>query len=80
MGAFYRWEATWQIFALAQSELEYSLHVWELKMAEADVSRDPEQGLAIAREATERILAEARQVRHMETNKFFRSILRQDAR
>jgi hypothetical protein len=76
LGGFYRWETTWQVFALAQADLEYALRVWELRMAEADSKEEHGARLALAKEATQEVMEEGRRVRASETEEFFRGVMR----
>lgn len=71
---FLRWDKKWRIFSLAQFELEYLLRRWELKMHEAKNCENEEEGLKLAKAATDNILEQTKSVRNIEMEGFFSSL------
>ena len=74
LGAFFRWERSWQSYSIAHLHLDYLLRRWQLAMAQANNTADPSERLVIARRVTQELLEEARKVQEAETSDFFQNV------
>lgn len=69
--AFFQWGTAWQGSISAQLALERLCHNWEIAIADARTNPDPAKGRETARNATERLIAQAHRVIEAETRGFF---------
>jgi Protein of unknown function (DUF4231) len=74
LNAAYRWDKTWQVFTLAQTQLEAQLAEWELRMLIAESAPTREQREKAGASATRELLIASRSIRESEAEEFFRSI------
>lgn len=78
LNAMYRWDKVWQVFTLAQTQLESMLADWELHMSTLDQASDTDR--AQAKALTASLLAATRSVSESEAEEFFRAVAREPER
>lgn len=70
----FRLNQNWQVFSLAQTQLEYQLAKWRLAESKYRAMESAEAGLMAAREHVSTLLEEAHAIRKTETEEFFRAL------
>ena len=74
LNSFYRWESRWRNYRQSQFAMDQLLSEWRLALLEAENKRDQPTSVALALEATRRLLADAKAVRDTESADYFDNV------
>ncbi len=74
LNTFFQWQTSWQSYRQTQYALEFLIAEWELRFMEARNTQDRSQGLAMAIQATDKLLQDARQLSSTETGTYFERV------
>ncbi len=72
--SFFNWQRTWQGYTQTQMTLQFLLTEWELKTAEARSAATETEGVAILREALNKIVAGVTEAVSQETAQYFEGV------
>jgi hypothetical protein len=72
--SFFNWQQGWQLYMQTQLKLQFALSEWEARTAEARIAASDEEGLAILKEALQRLTKTVNEAVANETAQYFEAV------
>ncbi|MFL6674266.1 MAG: DUF4231 domain-containing protein [Massilia sp.] len=72
--SFFNWQQGWQLYMQTQLKLQFALSEWEARTAEARIAASDEEGLAILKEALQRLTKTVNEAVANETAQYFETV------